>query len=72
MKSLNEAEGPSGRPITRERLTDELIEVYEFSLSVGDTGTAVDAIYGIMELNGIPKDNAVMQEHIAATLAGLD
>jgi hypothetical protein len=57
------------RPITREGLTEHLIEAYEWALTLGDTDAAVDAVLGIAELNGLLIDSVEIQYEIAATLA---
>jgi hypothetical protein len=57
------------RPITREGLTEQLIEAYEWALTLGDIDAAVDAILGIAELNGLLIDSVEIQYEIQATFA---
>jgi hypothetical protein len=57
------------RSITREGLTEHLIEVYEWALTLGDTDAAVDAVLGIAELNGLQIDSIEVRAEIQATLA---
>jgi hypothetical protein len=64
--------GVLARPITREGLTDDLIEAYEWALTLGDTDAAVDAVIGIAELNGLLIDSVEVQFDVAATLAELE
>jgi hypothetical protein len=52
-----------------EGLTEQLIEAYEWALTLGDTDAAVDAVLGIAELNGLLIDGVEVQHEIAATLA---
>ena len=59
------------RPITRECLTEMLIEAYEWALTLGDTDAAVDAVLGIAEISGLQIDSVEVQSEIQATLAGL-
>jgi hypothetical protein len=59
------------RPITRESLTEHLIEAYEWALTLGDADAAVDAVLGIAELNGLLIDGVEIQYEIQATLAEL-
>jgi hypothetical protein len=59
------------RPITREGLTEQLIETYEWALTLGHTDAAVDAVLGIAELNGLQIDSVEVQSEVQATLVEL-
>jgi hypothetical protein len=60
------------RPITREGLTEQLIEAYEWALTLRDADAAVYAVLAIAELNGILIDSVEIQYEIQATLAELE
>ncbi|ANY78227.1 hypothetical protein BB934_08270 [Microvirga ossetica] len=60
------------RPITREGLTEQLIEAYEWALTLGDADAAVDAVLGIADLNGLLVDSVEIQHEIQATLGELE
>jgi hypothetical protein len=60
------------RPITREGLTEQLIEAYEWALTLGDADAAVDAVVGISELNGLQISSVEVQFEIAATLTHIE
>jgi hypothetical protein len=53
---------------TREGLTEQLIDAYEWALTLGHTNAAVDAVLGIAELNGLLIDSVEIQ----ATLAHIE
>jgi hypothetical protein len=59
------------QPITREGLTEHLIEAYEWALTLGDTDAAVEAILEIADLNGLLIDSVEVQSEIEATLEEL-
>jgi hypothetical protein len=60
------------QPITREGLTEHLIEAYEWALTLGDADAAVDAVVGISELNGLQINSVEVQFEIAATLTHIE
>jgi hypothetical protein len=65
--------GPGEHPqYTREGLTEQLIETYEWALTLGDADAAVDAVIGIAELNGLQFDSVEVQSEIAATFTHIE
>jgi hypothetical protein len=73
MQPMQHQSGPGERPkYTRENLTEQLIEAYEWALTLGDADAAVDAVIGIAELNGLQIDSVEIQYEIAATFAELE
>jgi hypothetical protein len=62
---------PFTRP-TRAGLTQELIEAYEWALTLRDADAAVYAVLAIAELNGILIDSVEIQYEIQATLAQIE
>ena len=73
MQPTQHQSGLGERPkYTREGLTEQLIEAYEWALTLGDADAAVDAVLGIAEINGLQIDSVEVQSEIAATFAELE